>query len=185
MAPPDARVAALAAFQTKALLHALSFPSAERVSYSTCSVHALENERVVKTVAPRALELGYTLEKALPAWHRRGLESESAGLEAIGGAECLVRADQRRGRLRGFLRRRVREAAAAGRGGARGGREGEARGGGGGGAGETRSESGEEARAERRQRGRRRRRRGAGGGGGGKKKKKKKGAKSKPGRLFK
>ena len=55
VAPPDARVAALAAFQTKALLHALSFPSAERVSFSTCSVHALENCLLYTSPSPRDL----------------------------------------------------------------------------------------------------------------------------------
>ena len=63
---PDERVGKLAQFQARALSHALKFPSAERVSYSTCSVHALENELVVKEVMPEALKLGYTLEKAIP-----------------------------------------------------------------------------------------------------------------------
>ena len=49
----DERVAKLAQFQAKALSHALKFPAAERVSYSTCSVHALENELVVKVGAHR------------------------------------------------------------------------------------------------------------------------------------
>jgi len=73
VADARARVASLAAFQTEALRHALSFPSAERVSYSTCSVYPAENERVVAAVLPDAMKLGYTLEKALPSWPRRGL----------------------------------------------------------------------------------------------------------------
>lgn len=43
----DARLDALAGFQLKLLLHALRFPSAKKVTYSTCSVHAQENEHVV------------------------------------------------------------------------------------------------------------------------------------------
>ncbi|SPO04552.1 related to NOL1R protein [Cephalotrichum gorgonifer] len=41
------RLRALAGFQLKLLLHALEFPAARRVSYSTCSVHREENEGVV------------------------------------------------------------------------------------------------------------------------------------------
>ena len=58
-APPDskletnddeqsqARLVALSRFQTKLLLHAMTFPNARKIVYSTCSVHALENEDVV------------------------------------------------------------------------------------------------------------------------------------------
>ncbi|KAH6849793.1 S-adenosyl-L-methionine-dependent methyltransferase [Chaetomium sp. MPI-CAGE-AT-0009] len=41
------RLAALASFQLSILLHALTFPRATRVAYSTCSTHAAENEHVV------------------------------------------------------------------------------------------------------------------------------------------
>ena len=39
--------------QEKVLAHALSFPRAERVVYSTCSVHHTENEGVVSRVLAR------------------------------------------------------------------------------------------------------------------------------------
>lgn len=42
-----ARLAALSSFQCSLLVHALRFPAARRVTYSTCSVHAEENEHVV------------------------------------------------------------------------------------------------------------------------------------------
>jgi len=95
--PPGARVAALADFQTRALRHALKFPGAERISYSTCSVHAEENERVVRAVLPEATRLGYTLVEAIPTWRRRGTEGE------VEGAERLLRADQFEDDMEGFF----------------------------------------------------------------------------------
>jgi putative methyltransferase len=41
------RIEALASFQLSLLLHAFRFPAAKKVSYSTCSVYAGENEHVV------------------------------------------------------------------------------------------------------------------------------------------
>lgn len=46
--PLTARLAALQTFQLKLLLHAFSaFPTARKIIYSTCSIHAEENEHVV------------------------------------------------------------------------------------------------------------------------------------------
>ncbi|KAK0925002.1 hypothetical protein LTR91_004192 [Friedmanniomyces endolithicus] len=42
-----ARLANLAAFQLRLLEHAMAFPAARRIVYSTCSIHAEENEHVV------------------------------------------------------------------------------------------------------------------------------------------
>lgn len=42
-----ARLSALSAFQLRLLQHALSFPAARKITYSTCSLHAIENEHVV------------------------------------------------------------------------------------------------------------------------------------------
>ncbi|EPE06664.1 nol1 nop2 sun family protein [Ophiostoma piceae UAMH 11346] len=44
---PAARLEALASFQLSLLLRSFSFPAAKRVTYSTCSIHAQENEQVV------------------------------------------------------------------------------------------------------------------------------------------
>ena len=41
------RLAALSTFQLKLLLHAFEFPKARKITYSTCSVHAEENEHVI------------------------------------------------------------------------------------------------------------------------------------------
>lgn len=67
------RVNSLAAFQTRALQHALSFPNVQRVVYSTCSVFTEENENVVAAALPHAEVAGLSLVHALPFWHRRGL----------------------------------------------------------------------------------------------------------------
>lgn len=42
-----ARLEALSSFQLTLLLHAFTFPAAKKLTYSTCSVHAEENEQVV------------------------------------------------------------------------------------------------------------------------------------------
>ncbi|KAJ0104397.1 hypothetical protein J7T55_011182 [Diaporthe amygdali] len=43
----EARLEALSSFQLTLLLHAFSFPAAHKITYSTCSIHAEENEQVV------------------------------------------------------------------------------------------------------------------------------------------
>lgn len=45
--PSKARLQALAGFQQRALRHALTFPSLQRLVYSTCSLCQEENEDVV------------------------------------------------------------------------------------------------------------------------------------------
>ena len=74
---PD-RLAALAEFQVQVMLHALSFPSATRVTYSTCSVHVEENEAVVHAILDAARAQGWRLavpDGRMAAWTRRGLGS--------------------------------------------------------------------------------------------------------------
>ncbi|KAG5186176.1 S-adenosyl-L-methionine-dependent methyltransferase [Tribonema minus] len=104
------RVDKLAAFQLAALLKALSFPHARRVVYSTCSVHARENEGVVAAALrqqqqqqqrgqggqgegeeERCCPGPWRLVKCLPRWHRRGIVPEGSGLTAQ-QADCMVRA---------------------------------------------------------------------------------------------
>ena len=74
------RLRNLSTFQTRLLKHALSFPSLERVVYSTCSHHAEENERVVMSVLNdthgwRVLKRNEQ-PNGLKEWHRRGLPEE-------------------------------------------------------------------------------------------------------------
>ncbi|XP_065849489.1 25S rRNA (cytosine-C(5))-methyltransferase NSUN5-like [Euphorbia lathyris] len=80
------RLKKLAAFQKKALAHALSFPGLERVVYSTCSVNQIENEDVIMSVLSIAESHGFQLVTPFPQWPRRGLP-------VFDGSEHVLRTD--------------------------------------------------------------------------------------------
>jgi putative methyltransferase len=86
-APDQARLERLAAFQEAALRDALTLPNLARLVYSTCSLHARENEAVVAAVLPEYEQRGFALADPFPGWHRRGLPG------SVAGAEKLVRVD--------------------------------------------------------------------------------------------
>lgn len=65
-----ARLQALADDQTQLVLHAMKFPSVVAVCYSTCSVHELENEEVVRRILRGQTD--FELAPAMPWWERRG-----------------------------------------------------------------------------------------------------------------
>ncbi|KAF8207171.1 S-adenosyl-L-methionine-dependent methyltransferase [Mycena galopus ATCC 62051] len=77
----DERLNKLASFQLMMIRHAMKFPKVSRIVYSTCSVHATENEHVVRAallsdeavVGPFHLA---TQEDVLPKWPRRGIPAE-------------------------------------------------------------------------------------------------------------
>ncbi|KZT73089.1 S-adenosyl-L-methionine-dependent methyltransferase [Daedalea quercina L-15889] len=99
------RLAKLASFQLMMIRHAMKFPSAERIAYSTCSIHAIENEGVVRQAldAPEALEGQFTLaprEQVLPAWRRRGLDEEMNNAD---DAQTLVRCSPDEDGTNGFF----------------------------------------------------------------------------------
>lgn len=77
------RVASLANFQEKILLHALRFPGLERLVYSTCSVHVQENEQVVCNVLETATSLGFGLGTPIPDWPYRGEDLNQGGAPFI------------------------------------------------------------------------------------------------------
>lgn len=86
----------LAVFQRKLLLHAMHLPGLQRLVYSTCSLHAEENELVIKAVLAEAQALGFCLAPALPQWPRRGLP-------LVKGSENLVRIDSQQDLTDGFF----------------------------------------------------------------------------------
>lgn len=79
------RLNKLAGFQFKIVKHALSFPKAHKVVYSTCSIHPHENERVVVDLLrdPDIQKQGWKLAKrdiVVPEWPRRGWQQEFSTL---------------------------------------------------------------------------------------------------------
>lgn len=86
------RLESLRNFQVTALLHAMSFPNARAITYSTCSINDLENECVVAEVLKTQRSLGWSLEApaCLATWKRRGKEVEGiSGEEARKLIRCL------------------------------------------------------------------------------------------------
>lgn len=83
------RLANLASFQLRLIQHAMAFPAATRISYSTCSVHVEENEQVVMKAlrSQIAIERGWRVMRreeqieGMRNWPSRGWKSASDGCE--------------------------------------------------------------------------------------------------------
>ncbi|GME28658.1 putative methyltransferase [Neofusicoccum parvum] len=96
--PLPTRLAALSSFQLRLLTRAMSFPAARRIAYSTCSVHAAENEGVVAAALGSrvALARGWRLLRreeqvaGMRAWGVRG----EAGAWGEGVREACVRCEK-------------------------------------------------------------------------------------------
>ncbi|RMY68813.1 hypothetical protein D0863_06857 [Hortaea werneckii] len=81
------RLTNLSTFQLRLLQHAMAFPSARKISYSTCSVHFQENENVVLRAlrSPVARERGWRVLRreeqvdGMRKWGRRGWRGECEG----------------------------------------------------------------------------------------------------------
>jgi putative methyltransferase len=105
----ETRLAALSAFQLSLLLHAMSFPAAQKITYSTCSIHVEENESVVlqaldSTVARergwRVLRRGEQV-RGMREWPVRGDGAwcaEKCGERAEEVGEACIRANKGDGR---------------------------------------------------------------------------------------
>lgn len=106
----EARLAALSSFQLTLLLHAFAFPATKKITYSTCSVHAQENEHVVLRalqsdvarqrgwrILPRQLQV-----RGLQSWPVRGRPDACDGDVDI--AEACIRTYKEDGRgVMGFF----------------------------------------------------------------------------------
>ncbi|KAH0494287.1 hypothetical protein TgHK011_000912 [Trichoderma gracile] len=106
----EARLEALSAFQLTLLLHAFRFPRAKKITYSTCSVHSQENERVVirALASDIAKAKGWRILRredqvsGLRDWPVRGLVEAAEGDEEV--AEGCIRSYKGDGRgVMGFF----------------------------------------------------------------------------------
>ncbi|KAF2642006.1 S-adenosyl-L-methionine-dependent methyltransferase [Massarina eburnea CBS 473.64] len=85
------RLIALSTFQFRILTHAMSFPNARKITYSTCSIHFEENEGVVTRalLSSVAKEGGWSILKradqvdGLKTWKRRGVWEDGKLEETI------------------------------------------------------------------------------------------------------
>ncbi|RLL95285.1 hypothetical protein CFD26_105542 [Aspergillus turcosus] len=93
---PD-RLTKLSNLQARIVEHALSFPAATRVTYSTCSIHLIENEAVVSRVLASdvARSRGWRImrreeqPRGMRVWPHRGVRTESR----YGDGEVAVAVD--------------------------------------------------------------------------------------------
>ncbi|KAJ7593543.1 S-adenosyl-L-methionine-dependent methyltransferase [Mycena floridula] len=88
----DERLQRLSAFQLLMIKHAMKFPNVSKIVYSTCSIHAAENEHVVQDALKSEEANGHfhlaPSEQVLPNWKRRGIPSE---MDQPSDASSLVR----------------------------------------------------------------------------------------------
>lgn len=85
------RMESLSNFQLVALKHAMAFPQVQRIVYSTCSLHDIENEGVVSQALKANPDWQIVAPACLEHWKRRG--HEVADLTES-QAQCLIRADR-------------------------------------------------------------------------------------------
>lgn len=114
------RLEALSKFQLELLIHAFKFPAARRITYSTCSIHADENELVVQKALESSVaqEGGWRIQKrdeqisGMKNWPVRGSGDACEDNKEI--AEACIRAnkDDEHGTMGFFLAGFIRDGSA-------------------------------------------------------------------------
>ncbi|KAL4762717.1 rRNA (cytosine-C5-)-methyltransferase RCM1 [Aspergillus foveolatus] len=103
------RLLKLSNLQFRIVTHALTFPAARKVTYSTCSIHLLENEAVVQRILESdiAKRRGWRVlrrdeqPEGLKRWKHRGVKREEpSGGGAIEGGEVNLSDEELEGCLR-------------------------------------------------------------------------------------
>ncbi|KAL6236844.1 hypothetical protein BDW75DRAFT_103323 [Aspergillus navahoensis] len=103
------RLLKLSNLQFRIVTHALSFPAARKVTYSTCSIHLLENEAVVRRILDSdiAKRRGWRVlrrdeqPEGLKKWKHRGVKREEPSKDgAIEGGEVDLSDEELEGCLR-------------------------------------------------------------------------------------
>lgn len=113
------RLEALSKFQLELLLHAFKFPAAHKITYSTCSIHAQENENVVRKALedPVAKKGGWRIQKrseqvrGMQDWSVRGSRDDCNGDDELADACIRANKDDENGTMGFFLAGFVRDQA--------------------------------------------------------------------------
>lgn len=87
----EERLQKLSNLQTHIVERAMSFPAARRITYSTCSLHTIENEMVVARAlqSAAAKSLGWRLlrreeqVKGIREWEHRGVDAAPEGVDGV------------------------------------------------------------------------------------------------------
>lgn len=88
------RLTSLSSFQLKLLTRAMAFPAARKISYSTCSIHAQENEHVVlrALASPVARARGWRVlrrEEQVDGMRRWNVRGERGACEGVEGVDLV------------------------------------------------------------------------------------------------
>lgn len=109
----QARLKPLSGFQRHILAHALRFPNARKVVYSTCSVHSEENEHVVFDVLDKPEFSDWKVQprsETIPDWPIRGTDADGQWEGREESLDGMIRCERRMGTHGFFVAVVVRDA---------------------------------------------------------------------------